>query len=139
MGGVKILTALKILTPLRFPIVDQNRRTVERAGAIAREHHGELVVLHINLAEYGRQVSEDQLEDEIQEEVGGLDVGYLVREGEDLEGALIDEIERLEPDIVVMGERDESEWERDLARSTGEMDLDEYLRDRYDCEIEVVK
>jgi len=129
---------LDILVPIRFPITNQNIRTVKKAKEIA-SNGGYITMLHINLFQHGERVTENELRNEIEGKIGGIDANYMVREGFVVEESILEEIVKLKPDIVVIGKNQESKLKKIFKKFMYDIDIENFLMKKCDCDIEIVE
>lgn len=129
----------QVVVPVRYPLSDHSRATLEEAIQIASEEDAALTVLHINLYQSGKQVTRSQLKSAVEAEFGTLpNSRYSVRRGLLVEESILEEIAAEEADIVVIGKKQVSRWREMVRRITSDPDIEAFLRDRLDCEVVTV-
>jgi len=136
---------LKILAPVRYPILDQGRRTLLKAKELAVDYDADLVILYVNLFQEGDDIKKIELRREVDRILDNLNAQYIVKEGFLVEEVILDEIIRQNPDIVVIGKNQESKWKklvRGLIKKTDVnryfTDVESYIKDKADTEVIVV-
>lgn len=126
----------RVVVPVRYPLTERSRRTLERAVEIAEEREAELTVLHVDLFQLDRRVSRTQLKTAVESAVGRLPrTRYVVRRGFLVEQAILDEIAAEDADVVVIGQAQIGRFRRLLRRVLDEPDIEAFLRREIDCEI----
>ena len=129
----------QVVVPVRYPLTDHSRATLEEAIRIAADENAALTVLHVNLYQNGRQVTRSQLKSAVEREFGKLtNARYSVRKGLLVEQSILEEIAAEEADIVVIGKKQVSRWRQMVRRITDDPDIEEFLRDRLDCRVVTV-
>lgn len=129
----------QVVVPVRYPLTDHSRATLEEAIRIASDEDAALTVLHVNLYQNGRQVTRSQLKSAVEQEFGRLrNSRYSVRKGLLVEQSILEEIAAEEADVVVIGKKQVSRWRRMVRRITDDPDIEEFLRDRLDCKVVTV-
>ena len=129
----------QVVVPVRYPLTDHSRATLEEAIRIASDENAALTVLHVNLYQNGRQVTRSQLKAAVEREFGRLtNARYSVRKGLLVEQSILEEIAAEEADVVVIGKKQVSRWRRMVRRITNDPDIEEFLRDRLDCRVVTV-
>ncbi|OUJ19010.1 Nucleotide-binding protein UspA family [Methanonatronarchaeum thermophilum] len=135
---------MKVLAPVRYPILEQGRRTLIKAKEIALENEAELVILYVNLFQDGDDIKKIELRREVERLIDGYPAQYIIKEGFLVEEVILDEIVRQNPDLVVLGKNQESKWKR-LLKSLIKTEanryfpnVEKYIKDRADTEIIVV-
>jgi nucleotide-binding universal stress UspA family protein len=125
--------------PVRYPLTDHSRATLEEAIGIASEEDAALTVLHVDLYQDGRQVTRSQLKSAVEGEFGRLsNTRYSVRKGLLVEQSILEEIAAEEADVVVIGKKQVSRWRQMVRRITDDPDIEEFLRSRLDCRVVTV-
>jgi nucleotide-binding universal stress UspA family protein len=128
-----------VVVPVRYPLSRHSERTLERAFEIADDRGADLTVLHINLYQQGEDVQRTDLKRAVEERFGRLeDTRYVVREGFLVEESILEEVARGGADVVVIGHKQKGRWRRMLNKLFDNPDVDRYLRERLDVEIESV-
>jgi len=129
----------QVVVPVRYPLTDHSRATLEEAIRIAADENAALTVLHVNLYQNGRQVTRSQLKSAVEREFGKLsNARYSVRRGLLVEQSILEEIAAEEADVVVIGKKQVSRWRQMVRRITDDPDIEEFLRDRLDCRVVTV-
>lgn len=130
----------QVVVPVRYPLSDHSRATLEEAIKIASEEaDASLTILHINLYQNGKQVTRSQLKSAVEEEFGTVpNVRYSVRKGLLVEQSILEEIAAEEADIVVIGKKQVGRWRQMIRRLTDNPDIESFLRSRLDCQVVTV-
>jgi nucleotide-binding universal stress UspA family protein len=129
----------QVVVPVRYPLTDHSRATLEEAIGIASEEDAALTVLHVDLYQDGRQVTRSQLKSAVEGEFGRLsNTRYSVRKGLLVEQSILEEIAAEEADVVVIGKKQVSRWRQMVRRITDDPDIEEFLRSRLDCRVVTV-
>lgn len=129
-----------ILVPIRYPLTARSMQTLERAGSIAGEYDaGRVLVLHVNLVQYDRTSTAQDIHRAIAPLVGDLPVTVSVRRGFLVEEVILEEAEQRGADIIVIGRNQTAPWRQYLSRLLGnDPAVASYLQDHTDAEIDVV-
>lgn len=125
----------RLLVPVHYPLTDRSKRTLTAAVSIACERDAEMTVLHVNLYQNGRRVSQGDLRTTVEPVLGGVKAEYVVRTGFLLEETIIDEAVGEDADIVVVGQFPRSRWRRLLRRFLPTPDVEAALENRLDCTV----
>lgn len=126
----------RLVVPVRYPLTNRSKRTVAEAFSIAADSDAEMTVLHVNLYQNGRTITQADLQSAIETEFGSVPhTTYVVRAGFLVEETIIDEVTGENADIVVIGQLHPSRWQRLLRRVFPEADLEAVLKDRLDCPV----
>lgn len=126
----------RLVVPVRYPLTNRSKRTVAEAFSIAGDSDAEMTVLHVNLYQNGRTITQADLQSAIETEFGRVPhTTYVVRSGFLVEETIIDEVTGENADIVVIGQLQPSRWQRLLRRVFPEADLEAVLKDRLDCPV----
>lgn len=129
----------QVVVPVRYPLTDHSRATLEEAIRIAADEEASLTILHVNLYQNGRPVTRSQLKQAVEAEFGKLsNVRYSVRKGLLVEQSILEEIAAEEADVVVIGKKQVSRWRQMVRRITDDPNIEEFLRDRLDCKVVTV-
>lgn len=129
----------QVVVPVRYPLSDHSRATLEEAISIASEEDASLTILHINLYQNGKQVTRSQLKSAVETEFGSIpNVRYSVRKGLLVEQSILEEIAAEEADVVVIGKKQVGRWRQMIRRLTDDPDIDSFLRSRVDCRVVTV-
>lgn len=125
-----------VVVPVRYPLSERSKATLETAIRVAGEKDADLAVLHVNLYQNSNKVSRAQLRDAVESEFGRLPrTRYSVARGLLVEETILDEIVAMKGDIVVVGKNQASRWRSMIRRITDDMDIERFLREELDCEI----
>ena len=125
-----------VVVPVRYPLTEHSRRTLETAIAVADEHDAALSVLHVDLYQSNGRVTQADLKHAVETEFGPLDqTRYAVRTGFLVEETILDEVATEDADVVVIGRKQTSRWRRMVRRITDEPDVAQYLSDQLDCQV----
>lgn len=126
----------RIVVPVRYPLSDHSKRTLERALEVADEDDAALTVLHVNLHQNGHPITRAELKREVEGAFGRLErVRYVVRSGFLVEETILDEIAAEDADVVVIGHRQASRWKRLIGRLTRDPDIESFLKTRLECTV----
>lgn len=136
---------MKILAPVRYPLTENSRTTIECALKLkekeeAKEDTGgaELIALHVDLFQDGGDVSRKDLRREVEREFSVGDVSYAVREGFIVEEAILDEAANQEVDVIVVGKSRSGKLRSALRRLIRrDPDIEAFLRENLDVRLEV--
>lgn len=129
-----------VVVPVRYPLSKHSKRTLERAIEVARERDAALTVLHIDLYQNGRKVTQIDLKTAVEQTFAPLEnARYVVRTGFLVEESILDEIAAEDADTVVIGSQQTSRLRRIFRRFTDNPDIDQYLRTHLDCEVITVE
>jgi nucleotide-binding universal stress UspA family protein len=129
----------RVVVPVRYPLTRRSKRTLSEAFSLARDREAETTVLHVNLYQNGRGITQAELRDAVEAEFGRLPgTQYVVRAGFLLEETIIDEILGENADVVVVGESSSSRRRRLLRRVFSTTDVETALREGLDCSVVTV-
>lgn len=129
----------QVVVPVRYPLTERSRTTLEEAIDIAKENDAALTVLHVNLYQNGGQVTRSELKDAVESAFDDLPkTRYLVREGFLVEETILEEIAAEEADVVVIGKKQASRWRRMIHRLVDDPDIEDYLQNELDCDVVTV-
>lgn len=131
---------MRVLVPVRYPLTESSKETVERAVEIheSSDEPVEVIVLHVNLIQAGNSVTHDDLRREIESEFD-LDATYVVRKGFLIEETILEEVGRKEADMVLIGRSRSGRLRRVFDRLVdNNPDIEAFLRENLDISIEVV-
>lgn len=127
-----------VVAPVRYPLSEHSALTLQRAFEIADERDGSLTVLHINLYQQGKDVRRTDLKRAVEERFGRLeDTRYVVRDGFLVEENILEEVASEGADVVVIGHKQQGRWRRMLNKLFDNPDVEGYLRERLDIDIEI--
>jgi nucleotide-binding universal stress UspA family protein len=125
-----------VVVPVRYPLSDHSRRTLETAIGVADERDADLSVLHIDLYQSSQRVTQSELKRAVEDEFGSLsNTRYAVRPGFLVEETILDEVAMEDADVVVIGRKQTSRWRRMVHRLTDEPDVARFLREQLDCHV----
>jgi nucleotide-binding universal stress UspA family protein len=128
----------QVVVPIRYPLSEHSRATLAEAIAIAEEDAA-LTVLHIDLFQEPGSVSRSQLKATVEEEFGRLpNTRYSVSKGLLVEESILAEIAAEDADTVVIGKKQASRWREMVRRLVDDPNIEQYLRDRLDCDVVTV-
>jgi nucleotide-binding universal stress UspA family protein len=120
-----------VVVPVRYPLTDHSRTTLERAIQIADEEDADLSILHVNLYQNDRRVTRTQLKRAVEAEFGRLErARYAVRSGFLVEETILDEVAGEDANVVVIGRKQAGQWRRAVRRLIGEPDVESVLGDQ---------
>jgi nucleotide-binding universal stress UspA family protein len=129
----------QVVVPVRYPLSDHSRATLEEAIRIAEQEDASLTILHINLYQNGKQVTRSQLKSAVEREFGRVEnVRYSVRKGLFVEQSIFEEIAGEEADVVVIGKKQVGRWRKMVRRLTDDPDIESFLRSKVDCRVVTV-
>ena len=125
-----------VVVPVRYPLSEHSRRTLETAIDVADEHDAALSVLHVDLYQSGQRVTQSALKGAVEDAFGPLsNTRYAVRPGFLVEETILDEVATEGADVVVIGRKQTSRWRRMIRRVTDEPDVARFLRNQLDCDV----
>jgi nucleotide-binding universal stress UspA family protein len=129
----------QVVVPVRYPLSENSRATLEEAASLADEEEGALIVLHVNLYQNGERVSRRDLKSAVESAIGPRKrTRYVVRSGFLVEETILDEVVAERADVVVIGRKQVSRWRRMVRRLTDDPDIERYLREKVDAEVVTV-
>jgi nucleotide-binding universal stress UspA family protein len=127
---------VRVVVPVRYPLSETSRRTLERAVAIAEERDADLTVLHVDLYQEPGTVTRTELRSAVLEAVGDVPrARYVVRKGFLVEETILEEAASEGADAVVIGDRQRGRFRKMLTRVFDGPEVDRYLEERLDCEV----
>lgn len=130
----------QVVVPVRYPLTDHSKTTLETAIDIATERDAQLTVVHINQYQDSTRASRADLKHAVEREFGRLESArYVVREGLLVEETLLDEIAAEQADVVVIGKKQAGRWRRMIRRLVDDPDIEHFLRDELDCDVVTAK
>jgi nucleotide-binding universal stress UspA family protein len=125
-----------VVVPVRYPLSRHSRATLAEAIRIADERDADLTILHVDLYQEGREVTRTDLKRAVEAEFGRIDYArYVVRRGFLVEETILDEVAAENADIVVIGSKQVSRWRRTFSRFLDDPDIDQFLREKLDCDV----
>ncbi|WP_158056434.1 universal stress protein [Halorussus halophilus] len=126
----------RIVVPVRYPLTEHSRRTLEEAISVAEERDAALTVFHVNLYHKGRTVSRSELKRAVEQSFGHLpNTRYVVREGFLVEETILEEVAAEHADVVVIGHKQAGRWRRMLRKLTSDPDVESFLREKLEAEV----
>lgn len=126
----------QVVVPVRYPLSERSEATLEEAIGIADEREAALTVLHVNLYQDNHRVTRRQLREAIERSFGTIpNARYVVRRGLLVEETILEEVAAEGADVVVVGKRQASRWQRMMRRLTDDPDIEQYLKNELDCEV----
>lgn len=125
-----------VVVPVRYPLSEHSRATLQRAIDVAEENDANLTVLHVNLYQNDHRVTRTELKNAVEREFGRLPrARYVVRPGFLVEETILDEIVAEEAEFVVIGRKQASRWRRTVRRLIDDPDIEQFLRRELDCKV----
>lgn len=125
-----------VVVPVRYPLSEHSRATLERAIELAEEEDADLTVLHVNLYQNDRRVTRTELKKAVEREFGRLNrARYVVRSGFLVEETILDEVAGENANFVVIGRKQASRWRRVVRRVIDDPDVEKFLRRELDCKV----
>lgn len=125
-----------VVVPVRYPLTNHSKNTLQKAIGLAERENAELTVLHVNLYQRDCRVTRRELRQGIEREFGAIDrARYVVRDSFLVEETILDEVAGERADFVVIGRKQVSRWRSAIRRLLDEPDIESYLHDRLDCEL----
>lgn len=125
-----------VVVPVRYPLSEHSRATLQRAIDIAREEDAELTVLHVNPYQSDKRVTRTELKKAAEREFGKLEFArYVVRSGFMVEETILDEVAEESADFVVIGQKQASRWRSMIRRLVDDPDIEDFLRRELDCQV----
>jgi nucleotide-binding universal stress UspA family protein len=127
---------VRVVVPVRYPLSETSRRTLERAVEIADERDADLTVLHVDLYQEPGTVTRTELRSAVVGFVGDVPrARYVVRKGFLVEETILEETASEGADAVVIGDRQQGRFRKMLTRVFDGPEVDRYLEERLDCEV----
>ncbi|WP_096389774.1 universal stress protein [Halopenitus persicus] len=128
-----------VVVPVRYPLTSNSAATLREAARIAADRDASLTVLHVDLYQDSHNVTRVDLKRAVERELGAIDrARYVVRKGFLVEESILEEVAAEDADVVVIGSRQASRWRRTLRKVFSDPDIDEFLREKLDCEVVTV-
>ena len=125
-----------VVVPVRYPLSDHSRATLERAAEVAADHDADLTVLHVDLYQSDGDVTRAELKATVERAVGRIErARYVVRSGFLVEETILDEVAGENADYVVIGRKQTSRWRRAVRRLLDDPDVEGFLRRELNCEV----
>ena len=126
----------RVVVPVRYPLSDHSRQTLETAIDLAGEHDAELTVLHVNLYQNDGRVTRRELLRAVGRAFGQLEnVRYVVRSGFLVEETILDEVIGEDADYVVIGRKQASRWRQMVRSLVDDPDVESFLREKLDAQV----
>ena len=126
----------RVVVPVRYPLSDHSRQTLETAIDLAGEHDAELTVLHVNLYQNDSRVTRRELRRAVGRAFGQLEnVRYVVRSGFLVEETILDEVIGEDADYVVIGRKQASRWRQMVRSLVDDPDVESFLREKLDAQV----
>lgn len=126
----------RLVVPVCYPLTSRSKRTLTEAFSIAHDHDADITVLHVNLYQSGQGITQADLRNAVETEFGRVPhAEYVIRTGFLIEDIITDEVIGENADIVVVGQRTPSRWQRLLQRILFRPDIETALRERLDCTV----
>lgn len=130
-----------ILVPVRYPLKEQNVRTIKKALEIAEQQgDAELLILHINVIHEKERVTREDLVRAVEREFGRLaNAVYDVNNAFLLEEAILNEAVQQKVEYVVIGKDRRARWRRILSYLLGrDVHLERFLQEHLTANLVVV-
>ena len=125
-----------VVVPVRYPLSDHSRATLERAIEVAADHDADLTVLHVDLYQSDGDATRAELKAAVERAVGRIErARYVVRSGFLVEETILDEVAGENADYVVIGRKQTSRWQRAVRRLLDDPDVEGFLRRELNCEV----
>ena len=125
-----------VVVPVRYPLSEHSRATLQRAIDLAEEEDADLTVLHVNLYQNGGRVSRSELRRAVESSFGRLPrARYVVRSGFLVEETILDEVAAEGADYVVIGRKQTGRWRRMVRSLVDDPDVETFLREKLDCSV----
>ena len=126
----------RLVVPVRYPLTNRSKRTLSEAFSVAHDYDADITVLHVNLYQNSHKITQDDLQYAVEAEFGRVPhTEYIVRTGFLIEETIIDEVIGEDADIVVVGQRTPSRWQRILQRILCRPNVETVLQNRLDCTV----
>lgn len=130
-----------ILVPVRYPLEEQNVRTIQKAIEIAEQQDdADLSIIHVNIIHENEQVTREDLVRAIEREFGPLtNARYEVNKSFLLEETILYEAVQQKAEYVVIGTDRRARWRRILSYLLGRnVYLERFLREHLNANLVVV-
>lgn len=130
-----------ILVPVRYPLQEENVRTIKKAIEIAEQQgDAELSILHINVIHENEKVTRDDLVRAVKRKFGRLaNATYEVRNSFLLEETILYEAVQQKADYVVIGKDRRARWRQILSFVLGtDVHLERFLEEHLNANLVVV-
>lgn len=127
---------VRLVVPIRYPLTGRSKRTLSEAFSIAHDSDADITVLHVNLYQNDRVITQTDLQYVIETEFGRVpEIDYVIRAGFLVEETIIDEVIGENADIVVVGQIKSSWWQQILQRILFRPNVETVLQSRLDCTV----
>lgn len=125
-----------VVVPVRYPLTAHSKATLREAIRISADRGAELSVFHVDLYQDSSHVSRTELKKVVEREFGMIEQArYVVRRGFLVEETILEEIAAEKADIVVIGSKQVSRWQRMVRKLLSDPDIGAYLREKLDCTV----
>jgi nucleotide-binding universal stress UspA family protein len=125
-----------VVVPVRYPLSDHSKATLQRAIDLAEEEGADLTVFHVNLYQNSRRIKRAELKRAVESAFGRLpNTRYAIRSGFLVEETILDEVAAEGADFVVIGRKQAGRWRRMLRSIVDEPDVEGFLREKLDCRV----
>jgi nucleotide-binding universal stress UspA family protein len=125
-----------VVVPVRYPLSEHSKATLQRAIDLAEEEGADLTVFHVNLYQNSRRVKRAELKRAVESAFGRLpNTRYAIRSGFLVEETILDEVAAEGADFVVIGRKQAGRWRRMLRSIVDEPDVEGFLREKLDCRV----
>ncbi|WP_231182723.1 universal stress protein [Haladaptatus sp. DYF46] len=126
----------RVLVPVRYPLSEHSRRTLSEALRVAKERDADLTVLHVNLYHRGDDVRRTDLKRTVEKAFGRItNARYVIRDGFLVEETILEEVAATRADVVVIGRKQMGRWRRAIRRLVDDPNIENFLREKVDCEL----
>ncbi len=126
----------RVLVPVRYPLTEHSRRTLSEALRVTEEQGADLTVLHVNLYHRGSDVTRTDLKRTVEKAFGRVtSARYVVRDGFLVEETILEEVAATRADVVVIGRKQVGRWRRAIRRLVDDPNIENFLREKVDCEL----
>ncbi|SIR20658.1 Universal stress protein family protein [Haladaptatus litoreus] len=126
----------RVLVPVRYPLSEHSQRTLSEAIRVAEERSADLTILHVNLYHRGNETNRTDLKRTVEQAFGGLaNARYVVRDGFLIEETILEEVAATRADVVVIGRKQMGRWRRAIRRLVDDPNIENFLREKIDCEL----
>jgi hypothetical protein len=129
---------MKILIPVRYPITETNKCSIQRGtDLVAGMVNPKLLIFYLNELQRKRRVGRDILREEVEAHFDDLDASHIVRDGFTGEEAIIEEAIRRGRNHIALSQYRHDRWKQ-LLDDTFALDrsAEDLIRERTGFEIE---
>jgi len=124
------------VVPVRYPLTDHSKATLQRAIEVADEEDVELTVLHVNLYHSSDHTTRSELKAAVEAEFGPLEnTRFVVTSGLLVEETILDEVAQQAAEIVVIGRKQASRWRKMVRRIIDDPDIEQFLDEELDARV----